>query len=222
MPKNNHFHPIDWAYFSFSSVTQNIISFLQKNPIANAQVFIRGGLLEKTIPYPNSDLDLMILSKQSRTIYADWSELEQYGHPFDIKVIPDRQIHPVFSLLLHTRSLQVSGHPFDQKPVKVSRDLWDAHWRLYGLNRLPKVLVSHGPQRLSQVKQIFRSVGLIHTLDTGEFTRDLRVCLEWSQDYSPRLSHELKNIYYALHKHDYRPIPIDWILMWLHQEYEKR
>ena len=222
VPHDNQYVPIDWSSICFSKKTRQILEFLQTHPIEHAQVFIRGGLLEQKRPHPQSDLDVTILIDTNSGVDYDWNELDRFGHPLDVKVISPRDITSVQSLLIHTRSLQVSGEPFQQRPFTITDRLWQDLWYLYGVSNLPSRLTSRGYLRVVAVKQIFRSVAILHAMDTNEFTRDLYIALGWSKEYSIELYHRLEEIYISLHRGDYKEFDIGSIQKWLKKQYHRR
>ena len=216
--------PIDWSCVPRSELSTEIVECLRGCPVENASLLLRGSILEQARPHPGADVDIMILTEDRRKASADLSALSAFGRPVDAILVEhgSRAPDPVLWAAACTRALYVAGTPHRSRPITLNRQLLVDHWLKYGAFSLPSILRSQGLRRLAEVKQVIRSIGLVHGLERQRFSRDLPTCLDWSEEEAPALVEEAAMLFDTV-QHDPSPdFDISGIQGWLRLHFYER
>ncbi len=213
--------PIAWEHAALSAHARAVIEAVRACPSAHASVFLRGSTVEQPNPHKQADIDLLLLGDGTGSPWISIDALRSFGRFVDVVAIIAQgpRSDPALHLLSQVRALLVCGTPATQEPVKLDRSLLLAHWRRYDPGGLPGELTSAGLQRVAEVKRLVRSAGLVSTLRTGQFTRDLGTCLAWAEEEGP-IGPELRAI--AATMEDPRPCEVRRVQAWLREQFFAR
>ena len=195
-------------------LAHQIIEILDQRNHGDFSIFLRGSCVEQVDIHPKSDIDILIVSEQ-RYPPIFMQELEVFQRFVDAVVISRDDEDPVYSTLLYTRSVQVSGQKISPKPVQITKKWLFAHWLKYGVNRLPPVLKSQGSRRVAELKQMIRSIGLIWYMKEREISRDISVCLGWASTLDRNFGTILQEQFSDLSQEYYEPFEASEIVEWL-------
>jgi len=218
--KDGHFHPLDWEAIPQRMESAQLISILCKSTVKHASLFLRGSMLEQKSPHPQADVDIFVVTSTPKIVQLDLRELKNIDRPLDIRTVDlsAQTVDPVFLLLIHCRSLFITGEAFHQCPIPINKQLWVAHWLRYAPFSLPRILHSEGLRRLSEIKQIIRSIGVIQALKHNQFSRDLHTCIEWAKVENPAVATLCLELLQTVYP-PYPPFDISMIQHWLRREF---
>ena len=214
--KDGCFLPVDWSVINLSNEAEKIIVALQKSPVQNASVLLRGSILEQSKPHFAADIDILILTENLKKMRFNFSVLNKFGRFLDIVCIDiSNERDEVLYTLAKTRSLHICGNKFSNGKIKVSKQLLVDHWLKYAPFRLPNILSSVKSRRLSEVKQIIRTVGVIYFLKYNKFSRDIRTCINWAKDESKEMGEEIEELFKTVSANEPTNFDIRKIKAWL-------
>jgi hypothetical protein len=142
-------------------------------------------MLEQMSPHPKADIDLLLVAPPA--VRVDLAPLDKFGRFVDICRVSPEGGCVVLMALARTRSHQACGEPFPQMTVTVTRDLIVSHWLRYAPFGFAPRLWRSDKWFLPRVKQLLRSVALVRLMDFGEYSRDLKICLGWLQEYDAEM-----------------------------------
>ena len=215
---------IDWSCVPLSDLAAKVVECLRCCPVENASLLLRGSILEQALPHPGADVDVIILTKDRRKASVDLSALQSFGRPVDAVLVEHGSRTPdsVLWAAACTRALFVAGTPHQSRPITLDRQLLVDHWLKYSAFSLPSILRTQGLRRLAEVKQVIRSIGLVHGLERQRFSRDLQTCLDWSAEEVPALAEEAALLFDTV-QHDPSPdFDISRIQGWLRLRFYER
>ncbi len=214
--KEGYFLPVDWSVINLSNEAEKIIVALQNSPVQNASVLLRGSIIEQSKPHFAADIDILILTENLRKLRFDFSALTKFGRFLDIVCIDiSNERDEVLYTLARTRSIHICGNKFSNGKIKVSKQLLVDHWLKYAPFRLPNILSSVKNRRLSEVKQIIRSVGIIYFLKYNKFSRDIRTCINWAKIESKEIGEEVEQLFKTVSSNKQTTFDIRKIKAWL-------
>jgi len=186
---NSVYWHIRHGYFVFPDYLKNInsapgrsIEEALKNSNTGLQIFLRGSLLENELPFNRADADLFVLYTYPSQLNELTGLLPQ-KYFYDIKLIPQSsQCNDyVFNALLHCRSMQISGHKFNRKPIKADKEFAWEHWKKYCPAIIPNRIDINNNSALIHFKLLSRCFGVLSFLKNRLFTRDISECLAIAQ-----------------------------------------
>jgi hypothetical protein len=166
----------------------------------NTSIYLRGSYLESDFLFPNSDIDLVIISN---FINHDFIEkikvsLINFKRPIEILSLSKSEIKErhTYRLLLHTRSLHVAGPKIKFSPVKANLETMQDHYFQYKPHMISEYLSMNKIIRIMQLKQITRSYSIIYFMyNTNVFSRDISTCLNWAIELDNKTGSILKDLW---------------------------
>ena len=220
--KNHCFVPINWETVPRTPDAIRLISKIQHTILdTNIPIFIRGSILEEVHPHPKADIDIIYIAPQSHTtpIFSNLRRCTQ--RDIDINVYSKDASEPKYFLLplLHVRAMQISGPHLHQQHIPVNLDFVFNLWNQYNISQLPRIITADDPKRISRLKQLFRTLGLLSLLHGDGFTRDIHSCLDWLHEQDVLLSTTAQQIW--MQRTEATSVNIASILKWEHQIFEK-
>jgi hypothetical protein len=169
-----------------SKNSESLVSTIQKiNIPINTSIYLRGSYLESDFLFPNSDIDLVLISDniQPELIDVIKTSLVKFNRSVEILglCLSEVQVRHAFRLLLHTRSLHVTGPKIEFRPVKADLATMQDHYFQYKPHMLSEKLSINKSMRIMQLKQITRAYGILYFMyNSNVFSRDISTCLNWA------------------------------------------
>lgn len=181
---NGYFTPFK---INISRNAEYVLSILKDIRITPDQsIYLRGSFLESNKLYPSSDIDIFLVSENFETKSVDEikNKLNFTNRNIEIVLLSKNQIknNPYHRLLLHTRSLLISGKKINFEPVKADLETMRDHLFHYKPFMLAPHLSKNKNIRIIQLKQITRAYGILYFLYQNEFSRDIQTCSNWAKE----------------------------------------
>jgi predicted nucleotidyltransferase len=182
--KNEYFTPFK---MNICRNAEYVISILKKISITSDQsIYLRGSFLESNELFPGSDIDIIVIDDklENQVIYEIKSKLDFTNRNIEIVLLSQDQIknRPSYRLLLHTRSLLVSGKIINFDPVKADLETMRDHLFQYKPFMVSQYLSKNKNIRIIQLKQITRAYGILYFLYQNKFSRDIKTCTLWAKE----------------------------------------
>ena len=215
---------MSWAEVPRSAEACQIIDILRRDAPSTVSVMLRGSMLEQRRPHPGADIDLIIAAPAGLHALS-LRGLAPLGRPVDciwLQPGAPTMAQTVFSVLAHTRSVHVCGPRLPQHPELVDRTFVMDHWLQYAPFQLPRILNSQGAVRVSQTKQLLRSIGLVHFLGSNTYSRDLPTCCRLAHQEGPEVGAAAVSLFAALSQTPAPPIDIHPLISWLRYTFYER
>tara|TARA_B100000886_G_C20423728_1_gene492869 strand:+ start:2344 stop:3042 length:699 start_codon:yes stop_codon:yes gene_type:complete len=190
--KDNLFVPISFDENFFSEEAINIITEIRKLNITET-IYIRGSIIENSIPFEKSDLDLFIIYSENNR-YHIRKKLETITlRDLDIKwlTLENLETDYVFYSLLCLRSYHICGDKIDFRLIASDRKFAWMNWIKYLPSGIPDHLNCSDRFSVIYFKQLVRSFGVIMLIKENKFTRDIDSCIEYSSFASSHIKNEL-------------------------------
>ena len=151
----------------------------------DTSVYLRGSYLENDILFSNSDIDLIIISDNIQYDFLETlkANLANLKRPIEILSLSRREIKTrhTYRLLLHTRSLHISGPKIIFSPVKANLETMQDHYFQYKPHMISENLSMNKNIRIMQLKLITRAYGILYFMfEKSKFSRDISTCLNWA------------------------------------------
>ena len=195
---DGYFSPFNIIPSSNSKLLASAVSKLDI-PI-NTSIYLRGSYLEYDLLFPNSDIDLIVISDNIKPDSIDKirNSLVDFKRPVEILSLCRNEIknRHAIRLLLHTRSLHISGHKIIFSPVKADIETMRDHYFQYKPHMISANLSLQKNIRIMQLKQITRSFGVLYFMHNfNKFSRDILTCLNWAIELDYKTGSTLKELW---------------------------
>jgi predicted nucleotidyltransferase len=190
--KDGSFVPLSFDENTFSEEAKDIINNIRKLDFAES-IYIRGSIIENSIPFERSDLDLFIIYSENRRFQIR-KQLERFtSRDLDIKWLHLESLEGdyVFYSLLSLRSHYICGDKIDFGLIRNDREFAWMNWVKYFPSGVPNELNCSDRFSVIYFKQLVRSFGVIMLLKDNKFSRDIDICIEYSSFVSISIKDEL-------------------------------
>jgi len=165
----------------------------------NQSIYLRGSFLECKKLFSSSDIDIIVVADNldNQIINEIKSKLDFTNRYIEIVLLSQDQINkrPSYRLLLHTRSLLVNGLRIEFEPVKADIETMRDHLFHYKPFMLAPYLSKNKNIRITQLKQITRSYGILYFLYQNKFSRDIKTCTLWAKEINETAGNFLKEMW---------------------------
>ena len=196
---------VDGYFSSFniipSSNSELLTSTIRKLNIPNnTSIYLRGSYLEHDLLFPNSDIDLIVISDNIKQDFLESIRTCLVDFKRSVEILSLRQCEiqnrQTFRLLLHTRSLHISGQKIIFRPVKADLETMQDHFFQYKPHMMSTNLSLQKNIRIMQLKQITRSYGVLYFMhNSNVFSRDILTCLNWAIELDNKTGSVLKELW---------------------------
>jgi len=149
--------------------------------------YLRGSLIEGKPLHPKADIDLYLIYPQSfisrHEVLSVLECLDSFNRYVDLHLICyNRLNHDIPNrLLLHARSIHVTGAELHFNPVEFNNEMIAQHWLAYDPSFAPDVMYSTVRSRVCALKNLTRCFGLINLMENTIFSRDIQECMEFAK-----------------------------------------
>ena len=180
----------------------------------NVSLYLRGGIVEEYFPHPKADIDLLLVGGCSPIVVQNIQKvLMSFHRPIELLHVSIEQLLNVVPLhfLQKYRSVLIQGTPLETPSIPFNLPLIETLWHLYHPILCVQMLEGPVQYRLHSVKYLLRSVGVMGLFE-GRYTRDLRTCIQWSQEYVPNSSLILQECFDGLSFEQIPPLNLRMVI----------
>jgi len=173
-------------------------------------VFLRGSVVESSVPFAGSDVDVLLLSDGDfRSSAFDGLSARM----LDLKPLTRKRLRRdlVQHALVAHRALRVSGPDPALEPVACDEEFAWRHWLAYFPAGLPARIDSSDRYALYHFKCAARSFGVLSLLRDGRYTRDVDACMDFADAISPDAAHTLRRLRATLERGEGAEFSLDQV-----------
>lgn len=181
---------------------------------AGVSVYLRGGSVERVVPHPRADIDLVVVGPLAARAVGAMLQRALHGEGRPVEVthlsyseLADDVVHRV---LLSTRARCVTGLPLELQLVPATDAVVWAFWQRYSAFVVTPRAGTHPLRRVCELKQLTRCYGVVQWFVDGVFTRDVAACLEFADAWAPAAAGLLRACWDAIEGVEDEPVgPVD-------------